>query len=103
MSTFPTELAAEPDTQNIRSPKNYQRVPFPKNKKIDIVCKAISEGNAKCYLIMSIKSTFPTEVAAEPDTQNIRRPKNYQKGPCSRDKKIPVSCKTCWEGNAKWH
>ena len=68
MSMFPTESAAEPDTQNIRSPKNYQRVPFSKKQKDRYCVQSMWEGNAKCYLIMSIMFTSPTELAAEPDT-----------------------------------
>ena len=92
---FLTESAAEPDTQNIRSPKNYQKGTLFQKQKDRYCLQSMCQGNAKWYLIMSTKSTFPTELASQPDTQNIRSFKKHQKGLCSRDKKTPIGCKAC--------
>ena len=35
-------------------------------------------------------SMFPTELAAESNTQNVRTPKNHQKVQCSKDKRSPI-------------
>ena len=77
-----------------KSQKTPKGTLFQKQK--DRYClQSMCQGNAKWYLIMSTKSTLPTELASQPVTENIRSFKNYQKGPCSRDKKTPIDCKAC--------
>ena len=68
MSMFPTALAAESNTQNVRNPqktpKGSKRYSVPEIK--DRQClQIIWEGKAKWYEIMSM---FPTELAAESNT-----------------------------------
>ena len=70
MSMFPTEVAAESNTSNIRTqnpqkaPKGSKRYSVPEIK--DRQClQIILEGKAKWYEIMSM---FPTELASESNT-----------------------------------
>ena len=70
MSMFPTEVAAESNTSNIRTqnpqkaPKGSKRYSVPEIK--DRQClQIIWEGKAKWYEIMSM---FPTELASESNT-----------------------------------
>ena len=122
------ELAAESNTQNVRTPKKHQKVQCSRSKdrqdwqiiwegkakwyKLclcflrlrtseppnstkgytapeikDRQClQIIQEGKAKWYEIMSM---FPTELASESNTQNVRTPKKHQKVQCSKDKRSP--------------
>ena len=101
MSTFPTELAAETDTQNIRSQKKkHEKGPYSRDKKIAIICKACGKEMPNGTEIMSM---FPTESAVELDTQNIRSPKKTPKGTLFQRQKDPYHLQSMWEGNAKWY
>ena len=73
-------------------PKKHQKGPCSRDKKIAIICKACGREMPNGTEIMSM---FPTESAAELDTQNIKVPKQHQNGPCGRDKKIAIICKAC--------
>ena len=79
MSMFPTELAAESNTSNVRTPKkppkSTKRYSVPEIKDRHYL-QIIWEGKAKWYEIMSM---FPTELAAESNTSNVRTPKKRQK------------------------